>query len=757
MPNLGELRSAAENLAGRISRAGSSASTIPGRVVGKNIGEAAKESLRPAKQELEDLSRQAQEELDNFTQQVRKSINDLGSEARDQINEFGSLSEDAVRGAGDVVSNEVVRHLVGFTKQVAPGMAAGAVSGGLGGWSHDDPRLGAGRGLIAGGIGGLGGRALGPGMVRSAIGGGLLGGAAGTFFGKDKSEVQEAPKGKNMSSKNKYAGVTLDWYDDEGETLKAVFPTLNDVPEVIKTASIRPKSSLSSEDFALVMIDGGTAFHKYACYDPGTTAMSMIYLAEHGDKLPEDAQKTASANILTACEKYGLTKEAIIGPAMSLSFAGIPDVVGYVLGNSHGREDYRAGRQRPHGVRAVDAAGGLIVPGYIGYQLGYRSGYDELKDLEKKNLEKDNRFSGSTEEDALRAVVMSDLREGKAVGASKSQQRKEYEAFSKNPETLGVDSEKTSSAFVDVTGKSPAFVIKAASPSDPNDYAVVLSDGTRKYPIHTWDMVKTAEAYFKENSVRMEAPIRRHFAVKLASKAESMGYPIDPDIRVRGSSSYADSGRLRSALDMRKLSFSKNSPESGFLDELFEKRAEVSPFVYSECLRRFDLENGLDRHWDVNIPDPWASTFGIKTASVVWEDGADRVTEEELNNLSLNHSELNQTAFTPEMVREFQKDPVGVFQSLPLPQKRMLARLAADCANGGESEGGTKSAGVFGKVMSKSLSQGAKPRGTFYGRTVSADPEVQAFLKSPYVAGAKPSVAKRPSSDVWAMLHPQKV
>ena len=75
----------------------------------------------------------------------------------------------------------------------------------------------------------------------------------------------------------KFAGVTLDWYDDHGETLKQVFPSPEDLPGVIKTASIQEKEKLPNEAFALIMIDSGYAFRKYACADPGTTAMSVIY------------------------------------------------------------------------------------------------------------------------------------------------------------------------------------------------------------------------------------------------------------------------------------------------------------------------------------------------------------------------------------------------------------------------------------------------------------------------------------------------
>ena len=100
---------------------------------------------------------------------------------------------------------------------------------------------------------------------------------------------------------DRFSGVTLDYYDDRGEFLKTHFPTVEDVPDLIKAASIRDKDGLPNEAFALVASDEGRVMRKYACYDPGTTAMSVMYFMEHKDKLPEGAVKMAAANLTLAC------------------------------------------------------------------------------------------------------------------------------------------------------------------------------------------------------------------------------------------------------------------------------------------------------------------------------------------------------------------------------------------------------------------------------------------------------------------------
>lgn len=363
---------------------------------------------------------------------------------------------------------------------------------------------------------------------------------------------------------HKFAGVTVDYYDDRGETLKSKFPTAESLPELIKSANVQPKEGLANEAFALVMVDQGQVFRKFACADPGTTAMSVVYFMEHGDKLPEAAQKLAAVNLVDACIQHG-----IMPPA----------------------------------------------------------------------------------------------------------------AMTKIAETR-----ETRERTVNVTGQEPEPVIKTARPKESDDYAVVMPNGRRMYPIDTWDRVKTAEAYWADHHHEMEPPIRRQYAVKLAAKSFVMGYPLNEEITQHGALSYNTEGHLRHAVEMRKVACAPDSEARGFLDELFSKHASMNPEVYAECLHQFDVMEGLDKGWDQIVLDPWASTFGVKTATVVWEQGAERVTEDDLHTLANNYGDSLVEQFSDGFVDAFQKDPVALFNSLPDPQKKIVSRMANDSSSYGGSE-----------------------------------------------------------------------
>jgi hypothetical protein len=237
-----------------------------------------------------------------------------------------------------------------------------------------------------------------------------------------------------------------------------------------------------------------------------------------------------------------------------------------------------------------------------------------------------------------------------------------------------------SDKVVDITGKRPMAKLANPRPTSADDYML-----GNKFPIDTWDRVKMAERYVQDNQHLLEPSIRRHCCVKLAAKAESIGYPLDETIKEAGATTFAHPGHIAAMVEIRKTAAA--DPDQGaYLDELLEKRAQIGPAFFSECLRRFDIDNGLDGRWTHDLPDPWESTFGLqKTAEIIWEQGGDSVTAQALLNLARNRPNLLEGTFADKFEDDFVKDPIGLFKSLPLPEKKLLARMAEDAASDGSS------------------------------------------------------------------------
>lgn len=707
----------------------------------------------------------------------------------------------------------------------------------------------------------------------------------------------------------KYAGVTLDWYDDKGATLKGLYPKSSDVPSVIKTAAVeKDPDRLPNNAFALVATDDGKVLRKFACYNPGTTAMSVIYFLEHGDKLPLEAQKLASANLIDACAKHGikipsaLEKRAglLANPYVQSGLAGAAGgALGGAIGGAVGRPDDRAagalrgaGRgavggalfspvygnpipaavggvlmggassalmeesQRAgvdlskmgnallgtagvagvgalggaltagEGNRAMGALGGAanaipltatgalfggllhgregaLIGGALGAVGGGLVGGSKVNDIRSEIAKGQARQAAqqpSIEEkvasfaQTLLAGGLGGGAAGALSGAMSAQRGHEVDGavagagrgammgagsagilhggnFSPTQlatlgalggYTAGADAAKEASeerfwerplhpalgglagaaggysaahlaglgpvgtglatlgggagmaaithaanakhdqqkeaSIMDITGKS-APIKTAARSDDTADYAVITEDGRKLYPIDSADNVKLASAYWSDNKHLMEPAMRRQYATKLASNRFNI--PVAADVQELGAPGFGQLGKLAQAIEIRKLAFDRGSSERKALSLIFEKRAALGPEIYARTLQQFDMETGLNHRWDSDIPDPFSSTFGKEADTVVWEEGADRVTASQLHNLALNYQSSMERVFTDELIGAFGKDPVGIFDSLPLPQKKIMARLADNLAHSGGSESMwiTSGEGVDGKPV----------------------------------------------------------
>ena len=104
--------------------------------------------------------------------------------------------------------------------------------------------------------------------------------------------------------------------------------------------------------------------------------------------------------------------------------------------------------------------------------------------------------------------------------------------------------------------------------------------------------------------------------------------------------------------------------------------------LFAEALHEFDKLAGIDHLYGRAVIDPYYSTYGEKTAA--YDDGVSHV----VGNDTVSNKQLKKMAKTPcagmgkmfgdDFVKEFRKDPVAIFNSMPVDQKKIIARMAND-------------------------------------------------------------------------------
>jgi hypothetical protein len=461
------------------------------------------------------------------------------------------------------------------------------------------------------------------------------------------------------------SGQILDFYDDP-KLLRDCWPALEDVPEHVKTAHVLSPDELAGlpdDLFAVVLVDGGNRLRKFACVDGGNTEINCQVFLKHAHRFPEEARKTAAQNLLTACGWYGvepseeLRKEAIgLMGAANLAILG-PSVVKGThhsiqqnMGNVHAMEGGGA-VVPPALMKAAEISGTSMAPnqppGYLSQAVAGKKGTAFNLQAEKTGGHLVPGHSGEAGEE---------LEHSRAVPGEQYQRAPQAKALK---------------GHVDVTGKEPAA---PAREKKANQYAL---EG--RYPLDSYVEVKQASQYFDTYANVMSPRDRHEFAVAMTKRASELGLTVSDDARRAGSTTYASAGEIKIGFDAR-LQY-MDGPAREMLEGLWRERAGLEPDVFCEALAGIDKVAMLDWAYGQYIPDPWTTTYGLeKRASDndTWLSGNDYVTKDQIEQFGLTSTSTLEGSFGSEFGKEFRRDPWGIFQSLPLLQKRRIARMATD-------------------------------------------------------------------------------
>lgn len=453
-----------------------------------------------------------------------------------------------------------------------------------------------------------------------------------------------------------HTGSIIDFYDDPNGLVLKTKMAAGQVPSFIKTAQFLEESHrdrLPDDVYALVMVNQGEKFRKYACVDKGNAALSVIYFLENKDKLPEEAQKVAAANLLTACKWHDLQPPAplmkmagLLGTAMNLTT---------LHGNvSKGVQRHSKAMGKVPGIPKIgDLTGSNVMP--LSSDTEKTAGILQRDLLRARDVIKGRGPAKRAERSALRDKLRSTHPEGEPY--------------------LGDKMASVMRPYVDVTGKSaPERFEKVA-----HQRFALVKEGQNRFPIDTYGDVLEADRWFNDHGESLHPEERRELCTKLAARADEIGCKVTDYVKKYAGVGYAPDGEVRVAVSTRMQYFQDDSPERDMLNGLMNKYAHVSPDVFCEAVRQFDEATGLDYHWDDGVYDPWYTTYGfIKEAAWEFSTHGDKINEEQLKQVVNASYPLIKEKFGDDMADGLKKSPVQIFNSLPLDTKRIIMRMAND-------------------------------------------------------------------------------
>jgi hypothetical protein len=492
------------------------------------------------------------------------------------------------------------------------------------------------------------------------------------------------------------AGVILDIYDDPKGVVLRNKMAGRSLPQKLASSRLLDHEELErlpDRLFALVASNHGDTLRKFAMHDEGHLATSILYFAECGHLLPDHVRAKVASNLVEGCGWYDqdppsfLKKEALLNMAMNAL------TIGQGIGDAanSAREENAKGRERMEVFRANQMAGAKVASGRE-IQLtmdqdaamqraeGPESGYifgplDQFSQHGPTHRKLDRQVQHG--EFAEQAKKVADLNNTEAM----SHQQRRGHAKASPLRSAGVTS-KTSSlgVSVDLTHESSPVRHKEAS----HQHFAMPHKGL--YPIDTVNQLKTASAYLDEHLYSFSPLDRRVFSQSVLGRADELGVKISGSALAYGGVEYGPF--IHPELHARVSSYAGSGHEEVY-ELLLEKVSSISPNIMADMLREADHESGADLVYGrpgVGFRDPYEAVYGQPKLSEAqpaeedvysWRSGGDYVSGAMLKALASRRADLD-TTFGSGFSQSFQTDPVGIFKSMPDPQKVVLSRLASD-------------------------------------------------------------------------------
>jgi len=446
-------------------------------------------------------------------------------------------------------------------------------------------------------------------------------------------------------------GTVIDFYDDPSGTVLKTKLAFAQLPDYIRQADYQSEEKLAAlpdDAFALVMVDQGNKIRKFACVDKGNTALSTLYFLENKDKLPEEAQKVAAANLVEYCQAFEIEPPWQLQKTaehVTLTHAGKP------MPSAERRElsqELFGGKKK-----SADLTGSEVMP---------------LQSNPNKEADADSQLNATDEKKAGVSDLVKKMRitSGK-LNAMKDFDKKVQMHIPKDADHL----------YVNTTGKSPPpkFEKKA------HTRYCLEKLGQGRFPIDSYGEVLEANKWFEENGKSLHPQERREYCTKLAARADELHISVTDNIMKYAGKNFASADDVRASVCTRMQFWVDDAPERDALRGMLDKYASASPDQFCIDLTAFDVQHGLDQYWDDFIVDPVACVFGMeKRAEWLWEQGADRLTQDQLQEGVHDSQKIHalKAKFGPELASEIVEKPSEVFDSLPLDSKRIIARILND-------------------------------------------------------------------------------
>lgn len=227
----------------------------------------------------------------------------------------------------------------------------------------------------------------------------------------------------------------------------------------------------------------------------------------------------------------------------------------------------------------------------------------------------------------------------------------------------------------------PVRLQKTARFSEMAEAEKIASNYTfAQYAFPKPESVTVGLKYFEKFASKMPINIRHGYAEALQKRANELGMdPLKGDITKYASDSYGAmvGAHIRSRASLLD---GKDPKYTATLNKLAASKKDFAPSEFAKALYAFDKHAGLSKYYGSHLTEPYEATFAsqpdkyagqrVKTASGRTLDS------DQIKKLAMAKYGKIKEYFGQSIADELKRDPVSIFESLPMDTKEVLIGIA---------------------------------------------------------------------------------
>jgi hypothetical protein len=196
-----------------------------------------------------------------------------------------------------------------------------------------------------------------------------------------------------------------------------------------------------------------------------------------------------------------------------------------------------------------------------------------------------------------------------------------------------------------------------------------------QYAFATPDHLKVACAFFEAQHEKIPLDLRHKYAAQIQRRSQEFGLGLQGGTVAKYASDHY-SPHVDAHIAARMNLLQSNNEQRGRLEKIAGMKRSLTPSHFAQVLHAFDKTAKLNRYYGGALTDPFLATFGrqadpytgyrIKLAS------SRELTHEELRSIVGSRFDKIAEYFGRTIAEEMKKDPVAIFDSLPMDAKEII-------------------------------------------------------------------------------------